>query len=76
MKIKTLDVYSGMAMDMEEGWYGAKMTGSSVKVAFPGPRKTTQNYRYMPTYLCPSFLSYSEIFETVLKMCHLTLVKL
>jgi hypothetical protein len=42
-----------MAMDMEEGWYGAKMTGSSVKVAFPGPRKTTQNYRYryIGTYL-------------------------
>jgi hypothetical protein len=42
-------VYPGMAMDMEEGWYGAKMTGSSVKVAFPGPRKTTQNYRYIGT---------------------------
>ena len=39
-------ISAGMAMDMEEGWYGAKMTGSSVKVAFPGPRKTTQDYRY------------------------------
>jgi len=48
--ITTVDVISGMAMDMEEGWYGAKMTGSSVKVAFPGHRKTTQNYRYIPIY--------------------------
>jgi hypothetical protein len=43
-----------MAMDMEEGWYGAKMTGSSVKVAFPGPRKTTQNYRFIVLFI--SFL--------------------
>jgi hypothetical protein len=49
--------FSGMAMDMEEGWYGAKMTGSSVKVAFPGPRKTTQNYRYI-TYLLVLFVSF------------------
>lgn len=37
--------HGGMAMDMEEGWYGAKMTGSTVKVSFPETRKTTMNYR-------------------------------
>jgi len=31
-------------MDMEEGWYGAKMTGSTVKVAFPGNMVTRDTF--------------------------------
>jgi len=31
-------------MDMEEGWYGAKMTGSTVKVSFPGHMVTRDTF--------------------------------
>ena len=32
-------------MDMEEGWYGAKMTGSTVQVSYPDTQVTQQLFK-------------------------------
>ena len=32
-------------MDMEEGWYGAKMTGSSVQVSYPDAQVTQKLFK-------------------------------
>eukprot|EP00092_Neocalanus_flemingeri_P068822 GFUD01084215.1.p1 GENE.GFUD01084215.1~~GFUD01084215.1.p1 ORF type:complete len:306 (+),score=69.84 GFUD01084215.1:99-1016(+) len=36
--------HGGMAEDMEEGWFGVRMTGSSVKVKFPEVKKTEARF--------------------------------
>jgi len=37
--------HGGMAEDMEEGWFGARMTGAAVKVKFPEVKKSEQLFK-------------------------------
>jgi len=37
--------HGGMASDMDEGWFGSRMTGASVKIKFPEKKKTDKTFR-------------------------------
>lgn len=37
--------HGGMAADMEEGWFGSRMTGASVKIRFPEVKKTDKMFK-------------------------------
>eukprot|EP00091_Calanus_sinicus_P012146 TRINITY_DN27622_c0_g1_i1.p1 TRINITY_DN27622_c0_g1~~TRINITY_DN27622_c0_g1_i1.p1 ORF type:complete len:121 (-),score=37.75 TRINITY_DN27622_c0_g1_i1:121-429(-) len=37
--------HGGMAEDMEEGWFGARMTGASVIIKYPEEKKTDSTFQ-------------------------------
>lgn len=37
--------HGGMAEDMEEGWFGSRMTGASIKIKYPEHKKTDQTFK-------------------------------